>query len=481
MKRSRFGTALALIAVLSSCGGGGGGAGGGGSPPPPVAGPAPTPPPPPPPISGCSLGARKQWVLAQMQEWYLFPETLPANLNPDSYSTVEAYLDALTANARAQGRDRFFTHLTSIKEEKDFFDTGRTSGFGVRFKYDSGQNRVFVAEIIEGRPAHRAEIDRGLELLAIGTSAGNLQSVASLMASGGPQAVVDALGPATAGTTRVLRITGNYLGTRDLTVTTEEYVFPPISNRYGAKIFDFGVHKIGYINLRAFLGTAEAPLRGYFAGFKTQGVKDVIVDVRYLGGDGLSSTAEFVGGLLGGNRSPSDVFSFATFRPEKSSNNSTSFFQPKPESVAIHRVAFIGTEVTAGTSEKLINAFIPYLHKDVGLIGTNTYGKPVGEIAVDRAECDDRLRVVAFKNENAAHQGDYYNGLASKVEASCAANDPLDEMWGSSTESSVKTAIDFIDGRPCTPISASGGSSQTRKLLVPARPTVAQRQVTGLF
>ena len=28
----------------------------------------------------------------------------------------------------------------------------------------------------------------------------------------------------------------------------------------------------------------------------------------------------------------------------------------------------------------MINAFIPYLHAGVGLIGANTYGKPVGQI-----------------------------------------------------------------------------------------------------
>ncbi|HEU0134676.1 MAG TPA: peptidase S41, partial [Allosphingosinicella sp.] len=75
MKRFRSGTALALLAILSSCGGGGGG--GGGDPAPPVAGP--NPPPPPPTSSACSLRSRQDWVTAQMREWYLFPETLPAN------------------------------------------------------------------------------------------------------------------------------------------------------------------------------------------------------------------------------------------------------------------------------------------------------------------------------------------------------------------------------------------------------------------
>jgi hypothetical protein len=85
MKRFRFGTALALIAMLSSCGGGGGSSGSG-NPAPPVAGPTPTPPPPPS-SSACSLRSRQDWAAAQLREWYLFPETLPANLNPASSAT----------------------------------------------------------------------------------------------------------------------------------------------------------------------------------------------------------------------------------------------------------------------------------------------------------------------------------------------------------------------------------------------------------
>ena len=481
MKRFRFGTALALIAMLSSCGGGGGG----GNPAPPVAGPTPTPPPPPA-VSACSLGARKDWAASVLKEWYLFPETLPANLNPAAYASVDDYIDALTATARAQGRDRYFTFLTSIAEDNALFNSGSSAGFGVRFFYDTSQNRVFVAEAYEGAPALAAGIDRGTELLAIGTSAGNLQLVSALMASGGPQAVSNALGPSNPGVTRVLRISDSS-GTRDVSVAKADYALTPVSSRYGAKIIDDNGRKAGYVNLRTFINTADPALRQAFASFKAAGVTDVIVDVRYNGG-GLVSIANLIGDLMGANRSTSDVLSFTTFRPEKSSNNSTRFFQPKAESIAPTRIAFIGTESSASASELIINAFIPYLHNKSALIGTDTYGKPVGQIAVDQAACDDRLRVVAFKTENAAHQGDYYTGLASKVEASCQAGDDITRQLGDPLEASTRAALDFLAGRACTPISASAGGGITaqsvkgkRELLMPDRPSVAQREAPGTF
>ncbi|MGL6043154.1 MAG: S41 family peptidase, partial [Sandaracinobacteroides sp.] len=66
---------------------------------------------PPPSSTDCSLRARQAWAKSQLDEWYLFPETLPASLDPAPYPSVQDYLDALTATARGQGKDRFFTYI----------------------------------------------------------------------------------------------------------------------------------------------------------------------------------------------------------------------------------------------------------------------------------------------------------------------------------------------------------------------------------
>ena len=224
-------------------------------------------------------------------------------------------------------------------------------------------------------------------------------------------------------------------------------------------------------------------MRSAFASFRAAGVTDVIVDLRYNGG-GLISIAELLGDLLGANRATSDVFDYTIFRPEKSSSNTTRNFSPQPQSVAPMRLAFIGTGGTASASELVINAFIPYLHANAALIGTNTYGKPVGQIALDRSACDDRLRVIAFATQNGARQGAYYDGLAATVEASCQAADDLTHPLGNPQEGSTRSALDFIEGKSCTRI-ATGATGQSargnRELLMPARPDTAQREVPGLF
>ena len=477
MRLRRFGAALGLVALLTSCGGGGNGGGGLTQQPGPNPG-APTPTP-----SACSLRERQLWAAEQLREWYLFPETLPASLDPAPYASVQDYVDALTATARAQRRDRFFTYVTSIAEENAFFNSGSSAGFGIRLSTDTAAQRVLVAEAFEGAPALAAGIDRGAEIVAIGTNTANLRTVSDIIAAEGSAGVTNALGPSTAGTTRLLRVRDPAGATRDVTVTKADYELTPVSPRYGARIIDDGGRRVGYLNLRTFISTADPQLRSAFDQFRTAGVTELIVDFRYNGG-GLVSIAELIGDLMARNRFSSEVFSHTVFRPEKSSNNETRRFDPRSQSIAPMRVAFIGTSATASASELVINAFIPYLHGNLALVGANTYGKPVGQIARDRSACDDRLRVVAFATQNADRRGDYYDGLAGTVEASCRAEDDMLRPFGDPGEASVRAALDFLAGRPCSAI-ATGQQAQAlrerRVMLTPERPTAAQREVPGLF
>ncbi|WP_293875998.1 MULTISPECIES: S41 family peptidase [unclassified Sphingomonas] len=473
---------LAVTALLAGCGGGGGGGSSGAT----ATGGSPTTGTPTPTVAaGCTLRERQDWVAAQMREWYLFPDTLPTSLDPTPYGSVDTFLDALTATARAQRKDRYFTYLTSIKEETAYYTSGSSAGFGWRLGLDSN-TRLYVTEAFEGAPALAAGIDRGAEILAIGTSASNLRTVGSLYNAGG-NALADALGPDTTGTTRSFQIR-DAAGTRTVSVAKTDFTLTPVSSRYGVQVIADGGQRYGYVNLRTFIDTADPALRSAFAQFRAQGITNIIVDLRYNGG-GLVRTAELMSNLLGANRNTSEVMSYTTFRSEKSAENSTTFFAPQPQSVAPTRVAFIGTGGTASASEFVINAFIPYLHANAALIGTNTYGKPVGQIALDRAACDDRLRVIAFALQNAARQGAYYDGLANTVEASCRAADDLAYPMGDPREASTRSALDFLQGKSCTRIGASASAEAralsapvTRVALTPSgEMSTAQREVPGLF
>lgn len=469
--------AVGMVA-LTACGG----EGDGGSSPVPPGGPTG---PTPPAGASCSLRDRQQWAAGVLREWYLFPETLPASLDPAPYATVDDYIDALTATARAQRRDRYFTYLTSIAEENAYYSSGATAGFGFRVSADAGTRRVLVTESFENTPALAAGIDRGDEILAIGLNGANLRNVADIIATEGAAGVTYALGPNNVGLTRTFKVSGPS-GTREVTIAKADYSLSPVSTRYGAKIIEDGGRRVGYLNLRTFISSADPQLRAAFETFRAAGITEFVVDLRYNGG-GLVSTAELLGDLLGGNRSSTEVFSHTSFRPEKASENSTKRFAPQTASVSPVRIAFIGTGATASASELVINAFIPYFGRNVALIGTNTYGKPVGQIALDRSACDDRLRVIAFSTRNAANSDSYFDGLAATVPSTCRAADDISQPLGDPREASLRQALDFLAGQSCTSISTGQAGQALRttqpklELLTPAHPDTPQREVPGSF
>lgn len=473
MKLGRTALSATLAFSLVACGGGGsggtsgnigGGSGGGGS------------------TGTCSLSARQDWALSVLKEWYLFPDLLDASVTKANYNNLQSYIDALVANARAEGKDRGFTYITSIQEENDLINSGSNAGFGIRLIYDIDNNRVFVAEAFENAPAFPQGFDRGTEILQI-----DGQSVSTLMSTGGPQAVSDALGPSDPGVTRSFVIRDVSGVEKSVSVTKAEFSLDPVSDRYGVKILDDGAGgRVGYVNLRTFIIQDAGPqLREAFDRFRDQGITNVILDLRYNGG-GLVSVAELLGDLMADGLE-GQVFSQTKLRSSKSAEESTALFQDQPEQIRAMKLAVIARGGTASASELVTNSMIPYLGDNIALVGTNTFGKPVGQFAFDRSACDDRLRAVTFKTVNADGQGEYFNGLASVMPNTCRANDGIFNQLGDPQEASVSIALDFIAGRTCTPIGVAAkneilkAEDAPRQFLQPAAPNAAQRENPGLY
>lgn len=474
MHTSRFALSLACAAMLVSCGGAG-------------ANPAPAPtsaPTPTPTTSTCSFTNRAAFVRDTLNEWYLFPDLLDTSVNPASFANLDQYIDALVAPARAQGRDRFFTYITSIAEENAFFSGGSSAGFGFRLFYDNAARRVFVLETFEATPALAANLDRGTELLGIGTTASNIQAVTSLMASGGAQAVSNALGPLDPGVTRLLSVRDQSGVTREVSITKADFALDPVSNRYGTKIITDGARRVGYINLRTFIDPANADLVAAFADFRAQGITELVIDLRYNGGGALSVSDTF--GNLMARDLDGRIYYELVLRASKAAENETYRFGALPESIAPTRIAFIGTSSTASASELVINGMQPYLGTKMALIGENTFGKPVGQFAFDLAACDDRLRAITFKLANADGNGEYFGGLATTVPNTCRGIDDFGFPLGDPRENMLAVALDFLAGRPCTAMVTAGARSagqlaRQTGMVQPEQPaSVAQREVPGL-
>ena len=468
--------ALAMVLALSGCGGGGDGSASG----PTVVSPSPTPTPTPT-SSTCSLASRQAWARDVLEEWYLFPDLLAQNVRASDYSDVQRYVDALVAPAREESKDRGFTYLTSIEEENAYYESGSTAGIGALLVSDE-TGRLLVREAYENAPAYAAGMDRGTEILAIGTTSSNLVDVAAM----DYDTLVESLGPSESGVSRLFRFravngTGGYGPAQTRTVTKAEYDIQPLSPRYGSTIVDTGIGRYGYINLRTFIEPAEQQLRDAFADFGAQGIDKVIVDVRYNGG-GLIRTSQVLSELLNAGH-VGEEYSTLELRPSKASQNDTYYFRRQDGAIDAVKVAFIGTRNSASASEMIMNAQIPYSGENTALIGENTYGKPVGQYAFDLEECDDRLRAVTFRTVNAAGNADYYTGMASTMPNACLAYDELTDMLGNPAEGMTRAAASFLERGYCQPLVAGtqGTKSLGKRVIMPRNPTIAQIEMPGLF
>lgn len=458
MSRVLTSAAGIVCSLIASCGGGSGGNGGN---------------------SACSEAREKRFVLNTAREWYLFRELLPEGVDADQYATAEELLDALTANARAEGKDRFFSYLTTRQADDAILQEGQFIGFGFRSHIADG--RFWLTDVYEDSPAEGGGLSRGTEITHVDSGDGYVPMATVLEEDPNLE---QAFGPATEGLERGFRFVPPDGAPTEAVFAKDVVTILPVPAD-GARVLSLPSNPtvpVGYLSLRTFTTTAEAPLREAYAGFRAQDIEYFIVDLRYNGG-GLVRIAEIMGDLNGQARSNSDVYLHTLFNSGKSGQNSSRRFDAQAESVAPVRIAFITTGLTASASEIVINSLAPWT--EVAIVGDDTLGKPVGQSGFDVSGCDVRLRLISFRFTNANDQGDYYTGLAGSLPFACRAEDDLTQVPGDPAEGSTAEALSWLGTGACTEVLSP--DSRLRKaqagFRVPQvrRPSAAQAHFPGLF
>ncbi len=432
------------------------------------------------PGGSCSATKQNNFVLEAAREWYLFQDLLPASVDIDDFASPELLLDELTSGARAEGKDRFFSYVTTPQADSSFLGEGEFIGFGFRTRIESDQ--LFIPDVFEGSPADLGGLTRGAEITHVDSGNGFVP-VATILAA--DPNLDEAFGAAAEGVQRGFRFVLPGGGQLESVFTKAVVTIPPVPAG-GTAILALPSNSsvsVGYINLRTFISTAESPLRDAYAQFRSQGIQYFIVDFRYNGG-GLVSIADLVGDLHGQARSAFDVFSRTRFNASKSSNNFVREFIPRAQSVAPVRIAFITTGATASASELVINSLEPWI--EIAIVGADTFGKPVGQSAFDLGGCDLRLRLVSFETRNADDGGEYFAGLATTLPFACAATDELARAPWDSAEASTAAALYWLETGACgqimtaadAPLQKARAGFRTPQL---RRPTAAQAWLPGLF
>ena len=202
-----------------------------------------------------------------------------------------------------------------------------------------------------------------------------------------------------------------------------------------------GADTIGYLVFNNFLNTSAAEFAPIFAQFKSAGVDQLILDLRYNGGGSVSVGRELASYIKSSAVANSEVYVELRYSDRHPEYNFAFYFSPKANSLGLAEVTVITSEATCSASEQLISGLDPYL--DVTTIGGSSCGKPVGMNPLNF--CDSTLLAVNFASFNANQQGNYFSGIP----ADCAAGDDLAFALGDPAEPMLQAARYFVENRSC--------------------------------
>ena len=182
------------------------------------------------------------------------------------------------------------------------------------------------------------------------------------------------------------------------------------------KLIELNNAKIGYLMYNGFVADFDDQLESAFAEFQTQGINQLVIDLRYNRGGRTSSSIKLASMITG--QFSGEVFAQTQHNDKLSSYNEDYLFEATAAQLKMDRLYVISSAETASASELLINGLSPYI--DVILIGDDTTGKNVGSYSIydwidDEGNRNPRhtwaMQPITLKIANSEGFADFENGL----------------------------------------------------------------------
>jgi len=396
--------------------------------------------------TSCTTTAQNLWVRDQLNTYYYWYQFLTPGVNPASFNSPEAYLEAV----RYRPIDTTFSFITPAASNDAFYSDSQFIGYG--FGNQTTTTEIRVLQVYDDSPASEAGLSRGDRILTV-----NGQSVAALATNG---TIGSAFGAADIGVVTTIEWETLAGERRSARMVKRLVTIPTVSL---TRVVEVDGRRVGYLFFRNFVTPSIAALTDAFAALKTAGVNELVLDLRYNGG-GLIEVAVHLASLIGGVRTNGQVMlNYVHNDKIGPSLNKSTRFTNQEQALNLQRLVVITTRGSASASELVINSLRAYM--PVTIIGDNTYGKPVGQYGL--RFCDKLLYPVAFSIKNVNFEGDFFDGLP----VDCAAgDDPLHQL-GDTAEASFAEALTFIRTGACSPKSEATRLRASRAPQVIFRPT----------
>ncbi|MBS0395872.1 MAG: peptidase, partial [Proteobacteria bacterium] len=306
--------------------------------------------------------------------------------------------------------------------------------------------------------------------LARGASVVAVDGVALATATSAQLATLNAgLFPATAGETHSLEVL-DYGATQPRTVSITSATVSETPVKY-AQVLSTASGPVGYVLFSDHIAPAESELVAAVNTFKTAGITDLILDLRYNGGGYLDIASELAFMIAGPAATSGKTFEQLTFNNQYPAsvdpvtgggNSPTPFWSQTPgitgglaagqalPALSLARVFVILGGDTCSASEAIING-LSGINVPVILVGGQSCGKPYGFYPQDN--CGTTYFSIEFRGVNNQGFGDYPDGFAPVNDSfatglpvsmpGCPVADDLGHALGDPAEARLAAALGY--------------------------------------
>jgi carboxyl-terminal processing protease len=379
-----------------------------------------------------STGYINKWVMDSMKVYYYWNTALPKN---PKYNQQPLVFFASIKN----GADRFSQLLNPDVPES--YPRTLYSDFGVDVVTinTAGSEQTILRLVVPGSDGFQAGLKRGDRVLAINGEVVNSTNVNTLSEAS--------------------------LKKGSITLQMEGKAEPYLINGYlkpnpvyTTQVWERNGKKIGYIFFNNFDIKALPKLKEVFAGFQSQQVSELILDMRYNTGGEVSVAAALAAMIT---RATEETI-FLEYRGNANAgvqrhsfgNEISKLFTPVNYSqysglrLNINRLFILTGKHTASAAELLANNLPP--HITTIRIGEPTLGKDMAEFEIKDYRDPNLVQnwvlwPLVFKVYNSAGKGDYSAGLPPDIAADELSRLPLKEL-GDPNETLTRLAIGQITG-----------------------------------
>ncbi|AZQ61764.1 hypothetical protein EI427_05800 [Flammeovirga pectinis] len=382
-----------------------------------------------------STASNKEYLANLMDQWYLWYDQVP-NVNPDDYSSQNEMLIAM----------RYEKDKWSYIEDKAAYDAYYNSGLvtdgdqgahGIYLKYIT-EDELYIRYSYPGSSAANAGLSRGTKINQI--NGVNVSSLTSdeINASLGENVIgiENTFGitiPARMTFENGVEVLSQPAKDTTIVIAKEAVVINPIL--HSEIITTPNNVKVGHVVFKSFIEPAVEPLNKLFTEFKTNGVTEVVLDMRYNGGGRVSIASQLASILAPTSAKGKDLFRYR-HNDRQVDQNEDEIVEIADNNLNLDRLFILASEGTASSSELMINGLKPFM--DVQVIGQNTYGKPVGSYGFENNGFI--YSVISLKILNANDEGEYFDGLPTNQEAV----DDVFFHWGDIREPMLHQALYMI-------------------------------------